>query len=274
MIRFHAATVHYDLDHLKTWAEDDLMFASYAKKGRGNAFAALMANVEKIEKVAKEFGMVETLGRCDRFAKTLAMCIGIKLDDDKDPIPLRSISQDEIKSEIEGILEAFWKETKYCHFLFLPKNVAGYYEQEALFGESVLKSFPSAKQDVREAGNCFATGLNTAAVIHLMFAANAAVLALTKHLKVKIKNPEHQDWGPLLKAIEAKLEHAHGLGRGPKKQKEVEFYADILGELRALKDVHRNSVSHARKRYNEPEALGVLERVKALMQRLATRLSE
>ena len=37
-----------------------------------------------------------------------------------------------------------------------------------------------------------------------------------------------------------------------------------------MKDIWRNDISHARRRYNKPETLGVLNRVQEFMKLLAT----
>ena len=53
--------------------------------------------------------------------------------------------------------------------LLVPVARAGYVDSaEGLMGAAVLKSFPSATNDLREAGNCLAADCNTAAVFHLM----------------------------------------------------------------------------------------------------------
>lgn len=44
-----------------------------------------------------------------------------------------------------------------------------------LFGENVSKNFPSANKDIKEAGNCLALNLNSAAVFHLMRVVGPAI---------------------------------------------------------------------------------------------------
>lgn len=53
-------------------------------------------------------------------------------------------------------------------FLFLSLPDTKYYQQEQLFGSEVFESFPSARYDVGEAGNCYVLGRHTACVFHCM----------------------------------------------------------------------------------------------------------
>src|SRR5438034_3071734 len=56
------------------------------------------------------------------------------------------------------------------HLLFaIPRDEVKYYEQRgSLFGDAVIKGFPSAIEDIEEAGKCYATERTTACVFHLM----------------------------------------------------------------------------------------------------------
>jgi len=58
----------------------------------------------------------------------------------------------------------------------------------------------------------------------------------------------------------------------PVRDNNLEFYSDIAEQCGHIKDIWRNSVSHARKPYNAAEALGVITRVRDFMVKLATDL--
>lgn len=176
--------------------------------------------------------------------------------------------------EIEGILESLSKELSEIAFVHIENDRVKFLNKEHLFGRGVTKAFPSAVQNIADAGNCMATGLNTAAVFHLMCVLDVGIKAANKHLKTNIRNPDEHDWAPLLNAINKKLETSHQKARSKKKRADLEFYTSLVAELRALKEVHRNQISHAKRRYNESEALGVFARVKDFMERLSSRVSE
>jgi hypothetical protein len=119
-----------------------------------------------------------------------------------------------------------------------------------------------------------AADLDTAAVFHLMLVAEFGLRALAKHLKVKIKRDlEYADWDEVIRGIQAKLDSIKH-PRGKKRQAELEFYRPLLSECSEFKDVWRNNIMHARRRYIHHEALGVFNRVSDFMCRLATRVSE
>jgi hypothetical protein len=52
------------------------------------------------------------------------------------------------------------------------------------------------------------------------------------------------------------------------------FYRGALGEFEGFKDAYRNNVMHARKSYNEHEALALLNHVRDFMERLAAKIDE
>lgn len=70
--------------------------------------------------------------------------------------------------ELEGLMETIVMELSKQTFAYLPGPNSQYFEQEKLFGPIVHDNFPSAREDIKEAGNCLACGLDSAAVFHLM----------------------------------------------------------------------------------------------------------
>ena len=66
--------------------------------------------------------------------------------------------------------------------MFIPDRQAGYYEQEELFGSEVHTNFESTRDDVKEAGNCYATGRYTACVFHCMRVLEKGLHALVREL--------------------------------------------------------------------------------------------
>jgi hypothetical protein len=131
---------------------------------------------------------------------------------------------------------------------FIPNEKVDYFQQEALFGAEVNEAFPTAIEDIKSAGNCYAAGLNTAAVFHFVRSAEVALVALAKK-KLKIKNVgkspvEEAMWQRIIEALEGKIEEAEKLAKGPKKRAALKLYHDLSNDCKAIKDKYRNPVCH------------------------------
>src|ERR1700719_4665247 len=77
-----------------------------------------------------------------------------------------------------------------------------YYEQTLLLGQSVFDAFPSANDDIYEAGMCLALERATACVMHLNRVLECGLLALARALGVE----QQTDWGAYLRKIERTLD--------------------------------------------------------------------
>jgi hypothetical protein len=173
-------------------------------------------------------------------------------------------------------------------FLFVRPEFAQYMNQDAPFGSAVEKAFPSARFDIKEAGNCLAVEHGTAAVFHLMRAVEWALRALCVDLgfqRVRTKNKKTgkvtyiplgwSDWETLLNQLESRVnDRIAKAKRGPKKQLYQEFYQPALQEIKGMKDAWRNHVMHTRREYTAKEADAVFEHVRRLMAKLAERVCE
>ncbi len=97
----------------------------------------------------------------------------------------RSTAQN-IQDALFELRRAITEELHRRKFTMIENSKAGFLEQKNLFGKSVWKAFPSARDEIQAAGNCLALDLNTAAVFHLMRAAELGMRALAVHLKVRL----------------------------------------------------------------------------------------
>lgn len=164
-------------------------------------------------------------------------------------------------------------------FLYVTKEEARYYEQDALFGTAVKQAFPSADPDIKRVGNCLAAELYTASVFHLMRAAERGMRTLAWDRRIKFKNGaplEMQEWGEIIKAVEKEVENIRNWPNrsGLAKSQAHEFYNGALSEFRGFKDAWRNHVMHSRRDYEADEAKGIKAHVQRFLQALAVRLSE
>src|SRR5205085_5356579 len=112
--------------------------------------------------------------------------------------------------ELRDLREAVERGLTKKIFMYLPASDAEYYDQEALFGQEVATKFPQANKEIKEAGNCYATGNYTASVFHLMRAVEHGARALVKRLKIRrgtgpddLPYPvELCDWGTIYGRLE------------------------------------------------------------------------
>ncbi len=181
-----------------------------------------------------------------------------------------------VETEMAGLYKSLEVELDDKKILFMAADKAAYFEQDRLFGQGVYVAFPMAQADIKEAGNCLAADLNTAAIFHLMRVVEIGLRWLAKHLVIKMSKSElaYSEWNGIIEQIEAKIKQEKSKPRGKKKSDALEFYHGVMGEFNAFKDVWRNNVMHSRRSYNEPEAIGVFLRVKSFMQRLSKRATE
>jgi hypothetical protein len=176
---------------------------------------------------------------------------------------------------IEELIKALQSEVGRLQFSYIPASKVAFFEQHDLFGERVSAAFPSAQAEIKDAGNCLAAALHTAAVFHLMRAVEFGLRALARHLKVRMRQPlDYACWEHVIRAIDKKLTALRATSKSKKKSAELEFYGRLLAECSYFKDAWRNPVSHARGRFSEAAALDVYGHVRDFMQRLSERVKE
>jgi len=146
-------------------------------------------------------------------------------------------------------------------FFMLDSSRAGLCDARAPFGDDVADRFPEAVVDVYEGAQCFAFERYTAAVFHLMRAAEYALRSLATELGVD--SVEQRDFGQLVQQSRAK--HDSTNSRDPAKQRT----AEALAGLDLFKDAWRNPVAHARDHYDEHRASDVWNGVRAFMKTLS-----
>lgn len=174
-------------------------------------------------------------------------------------------------------------ELKAKAFLHVSEDRAEFVDNDSLFGEEVLKAFGSAKKDIREAGNCLAAECNTAAVFHLMRAAEVALRAIATDRQVTFANKplDQQEWGTILGSLDGilrtmRLDDTKKWTNPAFKEAQVHFYSEAIQELRGFNEAWRRHVAHADVDafYDHEDASNITRHVRNFMQKLATRISE
>jgi hypothetical protein len=192
------------------------------------------------------------------------------------------VRADELARDHMRIREGIFRELMKHKFLYLPAPGDTYFDQERLFGDAVHEKFPSARYEIREAGNAIAFEMHTAAVFHFMRAAEIGLRSLAKdrrisHLPKKRNAPVAMGtWEDILRELD---EQIGKISNWPNTMAEVkvqaqEFYNGSITEYRGFKDMWRNHVMHTRREYLRVDALSALDHVKRMMQRLSSRISE
>jgi hypothetical protein len=199
------------------------------------------------------------LVRIDKLGFTKARDIGISLGD--------------LKSDIEICM--------FAHsFVQIESPLVTYLEGGKLFGNEVLTSFPSASNDITDAGDSLAVGLNSAAVFHLMhvvewglraLAVDVGLLDIVTEKKTGKTIPmEYSEWERILQQLPVKIDaKIEAMPRGDAKQQAQEFYHPAALEIRGFKDAWRNHIMHTRASYFREDAVAVWSHVERFMKGLA-----
>jgi hypothetical protein len=170
-----------------------------------------------------------------------------------------------------------WEEMEEIKLVVIKPDKARFFEKDALFGPEVALVFPGAKTEIKDAGNCLAADLNTAAVFHLMRASEWGLRYLAEHLEAwpSSKFPiEFSQWKDVIGAISIKLDGKEKTlvqtTKSSEKFSDLERYRGLLAEVKFLQ-ITRDGVMHTRDIYhNETGAMDVRAKVKSFMQRLAS----
>jgi hypothetical protein len=250
-----------------------------------HAYHRLLANIEWLHRVDKEDRgkplneRVLSLGKTQFIAQHALQNMLVELDRMKFQPDLqvkarrlwsRLVDENARTWTAESVLDALTdingeiqRELGKHRFAYLGVGVDEYFENDHLFGSEVFEKFKSARQDIKDAGNCFATGLYTASVFHLMRVAEHGLRVIARRLKVQITDKKKRiplsygDWTKVIEAIRNKITESRSLV-GAQKQTRLDFYSDLAGKCEYLRDIYRNNVSHTRKHYNQGGALDAL----------------
>jgi hypothetical protein len=176
--------------------------------------------------------------------------------------------------QLEGIRSQLMVLIGSQKFVYIAASVQPYFEQDRLFGDSVYVRFPEARNDLKNAGNCLAAELYTAAIFHLMRVAEYGLRSLARKVRVSLihnrkPQPLHTaTWDKVINGIKSKLNAAHSMKYGNARSEKISFYSDLADRCSFVKDLWRNDVMHTRACYEIHDALAAFERVKGFMELL------
>jgi hypothetical protein len=183
-----------------------------------------------------------------------------------------------IEIQLGEIQKSIYRELQEKTFAFIPSEKAKFFEKdgdtdaaEALFGRKVYQKFPSARQDIKDAGKCLAADLHTAAAFHLMRVFEIGLRELAQDMAIVFyQTPlDYSGWKAVVDAITKKLSDTTPKARGPEQEAALKFKHDLIADFNAF-EVVRNEIMHVRRPYNEADAIALFGRAREFMQRLAS----
>jgi hypothetical protein len=186
-----------------------------------------------------------------------------------------------INARLTSILEGIQNNLESRTFMFMPQDQAHCFENMHLMGEIFFavfppNSLPAATIEMVEAGSCYAAGRWIASVFHCMRVVEYGLRKLAKSVGAKISDKgkscpvEYGTWDKVITAIRNKINATRTLSNGPRKERKLQFYSRAVDHCEYMKDIWRNEISHTRRIYTQPEALGVMNRVKDFVTMLNT----
>jgi hypothetical protein len=252
------------------------------KDERGGAVQAseselkwILRPVKMLKEECSKYGLTQTLGQIENVSY---------LESDLS-YPIVDRSYGILFAVLSNLNLTLMKELDSHKFLWVKSEYAALVDQEQVFGEDVYEGFPSARGDLKEAGNCIAAECNTAAVFHLMRAVEWGMRAFCADVgfkrvcidrkKNKFLPISYSQWDKILSQlpdkIDKKIERIKNRNR---KQIAQEFYHPVRQDIRGFKDAYRNHIMHTRRDYSHEEAWVILIHVKNFLVRLSSQVSE
>lgn len=185
-----------------------------------------------------------------------------------------ALGPEELRQEISILRKRIDDELKNRKFLAISPEKSRFYRNTNLFGSEVYDNFPSAREDIEEAGTCYACARSTASVFHLMRVIETGLRVLGLSLNNPDLDPKkNPSWNRILKPCDDELRKPLAQ-RCPEWKQDELFYSNATANLRAVKDAWRNPTMHVEINYDEERALEIINAVKAFMRHIATKLRE
>ncbi len=176
----------------------------------------------------------------------------------------RGYTENDLLSDLDTLEMSFANELSgELIFRIAPDKIA-YFEKDNLFGTDVTTSFPSATNDIRHAGTCFAAEQWDASVFHLMRVLERGLRVLATKFSIPFLNTT---WHTIIEQIEAKVRRMDS-SYGADWKEQQKFYSEAASQFMFLKDAWRNHIMHLGDVYDEGKSLSVLTHVRLVMQAL------
>lgn len=210
------------------------------------------------------------------FQEIYALCSELDLPTSKELFHKGASDLPQTGREFAVYAAALDSEMKSKMFVFLPHHRRKYFIPSKFIPNTIEEPFPLARNELVEAGKCFAFDRYTASVFHCMRAIEIGLRAMAVHLAIdEFKYPlEQADWEGIIRKIESKILGMKDLPRTAEKDDSQNFNSSAAMEFRYFKDGWRVRVAHTRETYDETSAIRVLEHAVTFIEILSSRLKE
>lgn len=183
--------------------------------------------------------------------------------------------------ELEELSDAIQHDAKDEYFFHYPREAAklalDVLRDTDPEWAKITTAFPSSKREKEAAVDCFAFGDFSGCVFHMVRIAELGLRAIAEERGVttvaKGRPLEYGMWHDVFVAIDGQLSLIRNKPVGPNRDAAMAFYQGAISDLRFLQ-LYRDPTMHFREEYGKGEAYDALHRVKTLMTKLATKLSE
>jgi hypothetical protein len=178
-----------------------------------------------------------------------------------------------LEARIDELERRFEDEIAGKFFLYLSDDEIPFFKGERV-SPKIRDKFPRAGGEMTEAGKCYALGMHTACVFHLMRTLEIALKVIARSLTIPDPTRSgERNWGHMLRAIDSDIKQknqAMPVGWAEKKN----FYENAYALLEAVKNPWRNASMHVELNYDQEKALDIVNASDALMRHLSEQLSE
>ncbi len=181
------------------------------------------------------------------------------------------LTYQQLQNELTVLRECVEADLEKHMFLFVPTKKAELINEIDKTWGDIWKALPDSKYDTTQGIGCFAMGLDTATVFHFMRVAEHGLRYLARKLRIALTHRgkphpiEYADWEKVIQAIKNKIDAVRKLPMGSARQEKLTRLSDAADHCTFMKDIWRNTVSHARKPYKSSEALTAMDRVRDFM---------
>ena len=195
----------------------------------------MAANIRLVKMACEHFSLIGSQNQATHLEFTV----------EHDP---RQLSFSELAGQLGGLMNTVLSES-FRQFLAIQGTLARYVGQEKPFGDAVYDAFPSARNDLTEAGNCIACELSTASAFHLMRATEVGIRELGRDRRVPSAAGDKIDyaqWGQIVSEIEREVQAIAQWPNSTTKDDAQRYYNSAIVEIRAFNDGWRKHIAHAR----------------------------
>src|SRR5450755_3395689 len=150
-----------------------------------------------------------------------------------------SVDSSSLSIELDNLSEELTRDVFKNKFVQVAGDLGPFINQAFAFGEDVAIAFPSATNDLFEAGNCLSVGCNTATAFHLMRVAEVGLWELGKDRQIPCAQSgkiEFTEWGVIIGQLEDAVRAIQQWPNSQTKEDAHKFYNAALVEIRAFND--------------------------------------